>query len=192
MKFLSLGKWTQQGLSGLANWSGAKALRKVMKKTDVELLAFYWAPLGGRFDTVTLSEAEDLKQIEACKAEMLKLSATNTETYLIEPCFDEPLSSEMPLFLSLGRWTDKGMQNLDNPNRLDELKKAMLSHPVSLRSVNWVVCGGAFDVATLSQAESMARIARCHAAMLVEGRIRTEIHPLFTEDQLIGASRGLR
>ncbi len=88
----------------------------------------------------------------------------------------------MPNYISLIRWTQKGVENIKrSPARLDQAKAAFKAQGAELKKFYLVV--GQYDIVVISEApddETMAKVALTIGA---DGSIRTETLRAFTEEE---------
>lgn len=88
----------------------------------------------------------------------------------------------MPTYVSLVRFTEKGMQTVkEGPKRLDEAKKMFRAAGAEIKGFYLVT--GQYDMVVISEApndETVAKLALTTGAM---GNVRTETLRAFTEEE---------
>jgi uncharacterized protein with GYD domain len=86
----------------------------------------------------------------------------------------------MPSYIILGRWTQKGVENLkQSPGRLDAAKKAMESAGARMTAFNLVM--GQYDFVTTVEAPNDEAMAKVALALGSQGNVRTETLRSFSE-----------
>ena len=90
--------------------------------------------------------------------------------------------SAMPTYITLIRWTEKGIENVkDGPNRLDAAKKVFQAAGAELKE--FYLVQGRYDMVVLSEAPDDETVAKVALAIGSKGTIRTETLRAFTEDE---------
>ena len=88
----------------------------------------------------------------------------------------------MPTYISLIRWTEKGISSLkDAPKRIDDAKKMFRAAGAEMKAFYFVL--GQYDMVVVSEApddETVAKLALKSGAL---GHIRTETLRAFTEGE---------
>ena len=88
----------------------------------------------------------------------------------------------MPTYISLIRWTEKGISSVkDAPDRIDDAKKMFQAVGAEMKAFYFVL--GQYDMVVVSEArddETVAKLALKSGAM---GYIRTETLRAFTEGE---------
>ena len=88
----------------------------------------------------------------------------------------------MPTYITLIRWTEKGIENVkDSPSRLDAAKKAFQAAGAELKE--FYLVQGRYDIVIVSEAPDDETVARLALAIGSKGAIRTETLRAFKEDE---------
>lgn len=88
----------------------------------------------------------------------------------------------MPTYITLIRWTEKGIENVkDSPNRLDAAKKAFQAAGAELKE--FFLVQGRYDIVIVSEAPDDETVAKLALAIGSKGAIRTETLRAFPEDE---------
>jgi uncharacterized protein with GYD domain len=88
----------------------------------------------------------------------------------------------MATFISLIRWTQKGIQNLkESPARLDEAKKAFEAAGAEVKGFYLVM--GHYDMILISEAPDDVTASRLALAIGSGGHVRTETMRAHSEDE---------
>ena len=88
----------------------------------------------------------------------------------------------MPTYISLLRYTEKGMANIkDSPARLEAAKKAFKAAGGELKQ--WFLVMGAYDAVVISEGPDDETAAKLLLTIGALGNIRTETMRAFTEDE---------
>ena len=88
----------------------------------------------------------------------------------------------MPTYISLIRWTQKGIENIkEGAVRLDMAKQAFKAVGAELKQMYLVM--GQYDLIIIGEAPDDETVARLSLAIGAQGNIRTETCRAFTEDE---------
>lgn len=88
----------------------------------------------------------------------------------------------MPTYITLVRWTDKGVQEVkESPARLDAYKKALNQAGGELKG--FYLVSGRYDLVVITEAPNDEAVAKVALAMAAKGSVRTETMGAFTEDE---------
>ena len=88
----------------------------------------------------------------------------------------------MPTYITLIRWTEKGIENVkESPNRLDAAKKAFQAAGAELKQ--FYLVQGRYDMVVVSEAPDDETTAKLILTIGSGGAIRTETLRAFTEDE---------
>ena len=88
----------------------------------------------------------------------------------------------MGTYISLIRWTEKGIQNVkESPARLDQAKKAFQAMGAELKESLLVM--GKYDLIIVAEAPDDETVAKLVLSIGARGAIRTETLRAFTEDE---------
>ncbi len=88
----------------------------------------------------------------------------------------------MPTYISLMRWTQKGIENIkEGPSRLDMAKQAFKAVGAELKQMYLVM--GQYDLIIIGEAPDDETVAKLSLATGAQGNIRTETCRAFTEDE---------
>ena len=88
----------------------------------------------------------------------------------------------MATYISLLRWTEKGIQNVkEGPARLDEAKKAFQAMGAELKEFFLVM--GTYDMVIVAEAPDDETVAKLALSIGAGGAVRTETFRAHTEDQ---------
>ena len=88
----------------------------------------------------------------------------------------------MPTYISLLRYTEKGMANIkDSPARLEAAKKAFKAAGGELKQ--WFLVMGAYDAVVISEGPDDETAAKLLLTIGALGNIRTETMRAFTEEE---------
>ena len=88
----------------------------------------------------------------------------------------------MPHYISLIRYTQKGVENLkDSPKRLDATKKAFEAAGGKLKAIYWTL--GQYDAVAIGEFPDAAMGLRVNLAGAMQGYIRSETLQAFTEEE---------
>jgi len=88
----------------------------------------------------------------------------------------------MPTYISLMRWTQKGIENIkEGPARLDIAKQAFKAVGAELKQMYLVM--GQYDLIIIGEAPDDETVAKLSLATGAQGNIRTETCRAFTEDE---------
>ncbi len=86
----------------------------------------------------------------------------------------------MPTYISLLRYTQKGIQNIkESPNRLEAAKKAFRDAGAELKEFYLVM--GQYDAVSISEAPDDETLARVLLALGSQGNVQTETLRAFPE-----------
>jgi uncharacterized protein with GYD domain len=95
----------------------------------------------------------------------------------------------MATFITLGKWTQKGIENVkDSPARLESFKKAVQSMGGMLKA--FYLATGQYDMVIITEAPDAETVAKVILATGSKGSVITETFRAFTEDEykkIIGA-----
>jgi uncharacterized protein with GYD domain len=95
----------------------------------------------------------------------------------------------MPTYITLFKWTQKGIENVkDSPKRLDKVKEAVKAAGGKMHA--FYLTMGQYDGVVINEAPSDEAFAKTMLALASSGAIRTETLRAFTEDEyrkLIGS-----
>jgi uncharacterized protein with GYD domain len=98
------------------------------------------------------------------------------------PGSDNERSTPMPTYVSLTRWTEKGIADVKkSPERLEKAKQAFKAAGGELKQFYLVM--GEYDMIVVSEAKDEESAARVALALGAGGSIRTETFRAFTEDE---------
>jgi len=88
----------------------------------------------------------------------------------------------MPTYISLIRWTQKGIENIkEGPDRLEAAKKAFQEAGGELKEFYLVT--GQYDAVVIGEFPNDETVAKVALATGSQGNIRTETLRAFTEDE---------
>jgi uncharacterized protein with GYD domain len=88
----------------------------------------------------------------------------------------------MPTYISLIRWTQKGIENVkESPKRLDQAKEAFKAMGAELKQFYLVT--GQYDIVVISEAPDDETVSKVAITIGSAGSIRTETLRAFTEDE---------
>jgi uncharacterized protein with GYD domain len=88
----------------------------------------------------------------------------------------------MATFISLLRWTPKGIENVrESSNRLDAARGAFRAVGAELKSFHLVM--GRYDAVVISEAPSDEAAAKALLSICSHGNVQTETFRAFTEDE---------
>jgi uncharacterized protein with GYD domain len=88
----------------------------------------------------------------------------------------------MATYISLIRWTEKGIENVkDSPKRLEAAKKAFKAAGAELKS--FYMAMGQYDMVVITEAPDDETASRVVLNVGATGSIRTETFRAFTEDE---------
>ena len=88
----------------------------------------------------------------------------------------------MPTYITLIRWTEKGIENVrESPNRLDAAKKAFQAAGADLKQ--FYLVQGRYDMIIISEAPDDETVAKLALGIGSGGAIRTETLRAFREDE---------
>ena len=88
----------------------------------------------------------------------------------------------MPTYVSLIRWTQKGIESIkDSPSRLEMGKEAFKAMGAEIKQSYLVM--GQYDLVIIGEAPDDETVAKLSLAMGARGSIRTETFRAFTEDE---------
>ena len=88
----------------------------------------------------------------------------------------------MPTYISLIRWTQKGIENIkEGAARLDMAKQAFKAMGAELKQTYLVM--GQYDLIIIGEAPDDETVAKLSLAAGAQGNIRTETFRAFTEDE---------
>jgi uncharacterized protein with GYD domain len=88
----------------------------------------------------------------------------------------------MPHYISLIRYTDKGIENLkDSPKRLEATKKAFEAAGGKLKAIYWTL--GQYDAVAISEFKDDEAGLKINLAGAMQGYIRSESLRAFTEEE---------
>lgn len=88
----------------------------------------------------------------------------------------------MPTYISLIRWTQKGIESIkESPSRHDMAKQAFKAAGAELKEVYLVM--GQYDLVIIGEAPDDETVAKLSLAMGARGSIRMETLRAFTEDE---------
>jgi uncharacterized protein with GYD domain len=88
----------------------------------------------------------------------------------------------MPTYISLIRFTEKGIQTIrDGPKRLDAAKQAFRSMGAELKA--FYLVNGQYDAVAIAEAPNDEIVAKITLTTASMGNIRTETCRAFTEDE---------
>jgi uncharacterized protein with GYD domain len=90
--------------------------------------------------------------------------------------------SIMPTYITLVRWTQKGIENIkDSPNRLEAGKEAFKAAGGELKE--FFLVQGQYDMVVISEAPDDETIAKLFLGEALKGAIRTETLRAYSEDE---------
>ena len=88
----------------------------------------------------------------------------------------------MPTFITLAKWTNKGIEKIkESPARLDSFKKAAQSLGGTLKAFYMVT--GQYDMVLVTEAPDAETIAKIVLATGSKGSVTTETFRAFTEEE---------
>ena len=88
----------------------------------------------------------------------------------------------MPSYISLIRWTQKGVENVkESPQRLDAAKNAFKRMGAELKEFYLVM--GQYDIILVSEAPDDVTVAKIALTLGSLGNVRTESFRAFKEDE---------
>jgi uncharacterized protein with GYD domain len=88
----------------------------------------------------------------------------------------------MPTYITLFRWTQKGIENVKgSPSRLDKVKNAIKSAGGTFHAFYMTM--GQYDGVTISEAPNDEAYAKIMLAVSSAGAVQTETLRAFTEDE---------
>ncbi|HLZ42203.1 MAG TPA: GYD domain-containing protein [Candidatus Sulfotelmatobacter sp.] len=88
----------------------------------------------------------------------------------------------MPHYISLIRYTQKGVENLkDSPKRLEATRKAFEAAGGKLTAIYWTL--GQYDAVAIGELTEGAAGLRVNLAGAMQGYIRSETLQAFTEEE---------
>ena len=88
----------------------------------------------------------------------------------------------MPHYVSLLRYTQKGVENLkDSPKRVDATKKAFETAGGKLKAVYWTL--GQYDAVAIGEFPDDATALKVNLAGAMQGFVRGETLRAFTEEE---------
>ena len=88
----------------------------------------------------------------------------------------------MATFITLLRWTQKGIENIrDAPNRLESAKSVFREMGGEIKSFHLVL--GRYDAVVVSEAPSAEVATKALLAICSKGNAQTETLPAFSEDE---------
>jgi uncharacterized protein with GYD domain len=88
----------------------------------------------------------------------------------------------MATFISLLRWTQKGIENVkDGPSRLDAARSAFRAVGAEIKSFHLVM--GRYDAVVVSEAPSDEAAAKALLSICSHGNVQTETYRAFSEDE---------
>ncbi len=88
----------------------------------------------------------------------------------------------MPTYITLGKWTQQGMQKIkESPARLDAFKKLVQSAGGTLKAFYMVA--GQYDMVIICEAPDDAAVAKIALATASKGSVATETLRAFTEEE---------
>jgi uncharacterized protein with GYD domain len=87
----------------------------------------------------------------------------------------------MPTYVSLIRWTQKGIENVkESPSRLEAAKRAFQAAGAELKEFYLVT--GRYDIIVVAEFPNDETVAKVTLAIGSQGNVRTETLRAFTED----------
>jgi uncharacterized protein with GYD domain len=88
----------------------------------------------------------------------------------------------MPTYITLLRWTSKGLGNIkESPKRLDDARKTLEAAGIKLKEFYMVT--GRYDMVIISEAPDDAALAKAMLSIASRGAVQTETLRAFTEDE---------
>jgi uncharacterized protein with GYD domain len=88
----------------------------------------------------------------------------------------------MPTYITLLRWTSKGLGNIkESPKRLDDARKTLEAVGIKLKEFYMVT--GRYDMVIISEAPDDAALAKAMLSIASRGAVQTETLRAFTEDE---------
>jgi uncharacterized protein with GYD domain len=88
----------------------------------------------------------------------------------------------MATFISLLRWTEKGIQNVrESPKRLDSARGAFRAVGAEIKGFYLVM--GRYDAVVVSEGPSDEAVAKALLSICSNGNVQTETFRAFTEDE---------
>jgi uncharacterized protein with GYD domain len=89
---------------------------------------------------------------------------------------------EMPTYISLVRWTEKGIGDVKkSPERLEKAKQAARAAGGEMKQFYLVM--GQYDMVSISEAKDDEAASRFALSLGAGGAVRTETFRAFTEDE---------
>ncbi len=88
----------------------------------------------------------------------------------------------MPTYVSLLRWSQKGIENVkDSPARLDKAKKAI--EKAGGKMTTFMMTMGQYDMITITEAPDEETLAKVMLAIASAGGVRSETMRAFSESE---------
>lgn len=88
----------------------------------------------------------------------------------------------MPTYITLLRWTQKGIENIKTgPSRLDKVKEAIKAAGGEMKG--FYLTMGAYDMVAISEAPDDTSYLKVVLAAASQGNVHTETLRAFTEDE---------
>ena len=88
----------------------------------------------------------------------------------------------MPTFVTLYRWTPKGIENIkESPERLDAAKQAMQAMGAELKGFYMVQ--GQYDLVAITEAPDCKTASKLALTLASHGAVRSETMRAYTEDE---------
>ena len=96
----------------------------------------------------------------------------------------------MPHYISLIRYTQKGVENLkESPKRVDATKKAFEAAGAKLKAIYWTL--GQYDAIAIAEFKDDEAGLRVNLAGAMQGHVRSETLRAFTEEEFRNAISSL-
>jgi uncharacterized protein with GYD domain len=88
----------------------------------------------------------------------------------------------MPTYMTLGRWTAQGAQNIkESPARLDAARKALAAHGAKI--LHFYMITGTHDMMFIAEAPNDDAMAKAMLSTIAKGAVTTQTSRAFTEDE---------
>jgi hypothetical protein len=138
----------------------------------------YWIVRGQPFDFVTCIHSFDGDLFDL-KLGLRQAGARDVQIARASRCYanDDDGGRSFDWYMSLGRWTKKGVEQYDE-GRMARNHEKMAAIGVYAREVYKVIAGPGFDTIALSQARSVSAIVACSGATRGSGFVLTEFNPI--------------
>ena len=96
----------------------------------------------------------------------------------------------MPTFITLGRFTQQGIENIkESPGRVEKAREAFRAMGADLKA--FYAVQGQYDFVVISEAPDAATVAKLSLALEAQGNVRTETLTALSEDEYRDVIAGL-